>query len=131
MPYKDKDNAKAAQRRYRDNKRITNAKDNVIPEPVPSVIPTVEPKIDIEFTKTKFRSGQLPANFGKLDCDCMHCQQNRHQGSKHVINHGTYKPANKLARNELNRVSLSGDVDYAGVCLDGKYDDRRREEVLV
>ena len=56
----------------------------------------------------------LPANFGLENCECRHCKQNRHNKSKHVLNHGAYKPAGQLAANELNRVSLPGDVDYTG-----------------
>jgi len=48
----------------------------------------------------------------------MHCQTNRMNGNRHVINHGAWKPANRLQCNELNRVSMPGDVDYLtiGVC---------------
>ncbi len=54
----------------------------------------------------------LPANFGQIDCECRHCQNNRAAGSKHRINHGPYKPAGELADNELNRVVLPSDMDY-------------------
>ena len=50
--------------------------------------------------------------FGGPDCQCRHCQQNRRQGSRHVLNHGPYKSARVLASNELNRVPLPGDPDY-------------------
>lgn len=53
-----------------------------------------------------------PANFGQPDCECRHCQQNRRAGDKHIINHGAYKPAEQLKANELNRVSMPGDIDY-------------------
>jgi len=68
---------------------------------------------------------ELPANFGQPDCQCMHCQQNRRSKHPRVINHGDYKLANELVANEINRVSLPGDVDYEGVCNDSKYDSRR------
>ena len=58
---------------------------------------------------------ELPDNFGQSDCQCMHCQQNRGQGYKFTINHGTYKPDYQLSKNEVNRVSLPGDPDYTGV----------------
>lgn len=58
----------------------------------------------------------LPANFGQIDCQCMHCQQNRRSNHKLLINHGDHKPANQLMKNEVNRVSLPGDIDYDGVC---------------
>lgn len=54
-------------------------------------------------------------NYGQPDCQCMHCQQNRANGNKSIINHGPYKPYQALAKNEANRVSLPGDPDYAGV----------------
>jgi len=55
------------------------------------------------------------ANYGKDDCQCRHCRNNRKNGSKKVINHGPYKKWQYLAPNELNRVSLPGDPDYEGV----------------
>lgn len=57
-------------------------------------------------------NGTLPANFGQPDCECKHCKQARMNKSKLVINHGQYKPRDQLAANEVNRVSLPGDVDY-------------------
>ncbi len=36
-----------------------------------------------------------------------------------------YKTAAELGEHELNRVSLPGDPDYDGVCLDAKCDDHR------
>ncbi len=67
------------------------------------------------------------SNFGQSDCQCQHCQNNRaiFKGEKYVINHGPYKSAGQLGEKELNRVSLPGDPDYDGVCLDSKYDSRR------
>lgn len=56
----------------------------------------------------------LPSNYGLPNCACMHCQSNRVNGGKHIINHGTPKPADQLAANELNRVASPGDVDYIG-----------------
>jgi len=55
-----------------------------------------------------------PANYGQPDCQCMHCQQNRSQppARQKILNHGPYKAAPELADNEINRVSLSGDIDY-------------------
>lgn len=55
-----------------------------------------------------------PANFGQPDCECRHCANNRNNGSRLVINHGPYKPVSELKDNEVNRVSLPGDVDYRG-----------------
>ena len=63
-------------------------------------------------------SKSVPANYGKSDCKCLMCRANRH-----VINHGARKPEFRadceghvegtLLKNELNRVSLPGDCDYA------------------
>ena len=53
-----------------------------------------------------------PTNFGKPDCECKMCQTNRVNGNKHKINHGEPKSACELAENEVNRVTLPGDVDY-------------------
>jgi hypothetical protein len=60
-------------------------------------------------------SKALPANYGQPDCQCKHCRQNRANKSKLVINHGDYKKASELADNEVNRVTLPGDVDYEGI----------------
>jgi hypothetical protein len=54
----------------------------------------------------------LPLNFGKPDCQCWHCKQNREMGGKLIINHGAYKKFEELLPSEVNRVSLPGDVDY-------------------
>lgn len=53
-----------------------------------------------------------PANYGLTDCQCKHCQQNRKAEHKLLINHGTYKSVEELGTNEVNRVSLPGDIDY-------------------
>ena len=58
----------------------------------------------------------LPTNFGSTDCQCIHCKQNRASGSKLVLNHVPYKKHYELGKNERNRVSLPGDIDYNGVC---------------
>jgi hypothetical protein len=60
-------------------------------------------------------------NYGQPDCECKHCQQSRANKSKNTINHGDYKPASEMAKNEVNRVSLPGDTDYDGACkcIDG------------
>jgi len=65
---------------------------------------------------SSWKNGGLPANFGLENCECLHCRANKSSGNKHIINHGIWKPASKLAANELNRHSLPGDVDYVGVC---------------
>ena len=60
----------------------------------------------------------VPANFGEEDCECVHCQNNRHNKSKKIINHGSYKSKNELGPDEVNRVSLPGDADYHGCMKD-------------
>lgn len=55
------------------------------------------------------------ANYGQPNCECQHCINNRANGSKHTLNHGAWKTAADLGDQELNRVSLPGDADYAGV----------------
>ncbi len=58
-----------------------------------------------------------PLNFGQGDCECKHCQYNRTYGNKFTLNHGKWKNVSGLGRNELNRVSLPGDIDYVGVAV--------------
>ena len=53
----------------------------------------------------------LPANYGEEDCACLHCQQN---SGKKILDHGVYKDFSVLGENEMNRISLPGDVDYCG-----------------
>lgn len=53
---------------------------------------------------------EVPENYGLEDCTCRHCQQTRK--TKTVLNHGPYKGVHELDENEVNRVSLPGDVDY-------------------
>ena len=58
---------------------------------------------------------KVPANYSLEDCECKHCDWNRKTGGKHALNHGEYKDCSQLADNEVNRVSLPGDVDYDGL----------------
>lgn len=72
-----------------------------------------------------------PANFGQPDCECQHCGGplpkdiperdqavcERTLNRKHVLNHGAWKTVAELGDQELNRVSLPGDVDYKGVAV--------------
>lgn len=53
-----------------------------------------------------------PLNFGQEDCTCYHCQGNRSNGSKLMLNHDPHKSCAELGERERNRVSLPGDVDY-------------------
>lgn len=54
---------------------------------------------------------------------CMHCQAKDRNKSKNIINHGPYKDCSELSQNEINRVSLLGDIDYKGLCreVDGEW----------
>jgi len=54
----------------------------------------------------------MPANYGQPDCECRHCQNNRRQNNRLLINHGPYKTAAELKSNEVNRQSMPGDADY-------------------
>lgn len=71
--------------------------------------PTVTPKYT---GPTMLDPSLRPANFGQPDCECKHCQSKRINKSKNIINHGAWKSADQLGKNEINRVSLPGDVDY-------------------
>lgn len=56
---------------------------------------------------------EVPANYGQPDCECRHCQQTKVRRERGlVLNHGKYKMMNELDADEINRVSLPGDVDY-------------------
>ena len=59
-----------------------------------------------------------PENYGQPDCECQQCKTNRAKGNRHIINHGPWRPAAELRDNEINRVSLPGDVDYEGACVE-------------
>lgn len=63
----------------------------------------------------QIQSGQSnpdkPLNYGQPDCQCMHCQQNK---GKLIINHDKPKKYEDMRANEVNRVALPGDIDYAG-----------------
>jgi hypothetical protein len=54
------------------------------------------------------------SDYGQADCQCGHCRNNRSTGSRYTLNHGPYKTAAELAKNEINRVALPGDMDYRG-----------------
>ena len=65
----------------------------------------------------------VPVRYGMQDCKCRHCKQSK---GRHKINHWARKPADELEKNEVNRVSLPGDVDYKGAAdlllLDAAHD---------
>lgn len=100
MVYKDENKRKQAQRER--SRRFRNKHKGVTKQGVPS-IGTVTP----EGPKAK-----VPPNYGLDNCLCLHCVQNK---GKRIINHGKRKLAHELGENEVNRVSLPGDIDYGGV----------------
>ena len=107
----DKDAKKAYQREYMANRRKKDAQDgsgstNPV-RPIPQQPLNVRP---IVLDPPNVRPDMLDL----VDCNCLHCQTNRANGSRHSINHGPWKSAGELAANEINRVPLPGDVDYAG-----------------
>jgi hypothetical protein len=57
----------------------------------------------------------VPANYGLSNCACLHCRATKSNKSDKILNHGAYKHGEQLAANELNRVSLPGDIDYVPV----------------
>ena len=59
----------------------------------------------------------LPVNFGLDNCQCLHCKQLKSIRPNAKLNHGSYMSASELKLNgfDVNRVSLSGDVDYIKV----------------
>lgn len=110
MAYKDPDKqrqaSKQAMRRHRAKQGITSegitqrgiTSGNVIPEQGTLTPEGIKP--------------QVPANYGQPNCECMHCKANRARGNKYVLNHGAHKTVEELGSNELNRVSVPGDIDY-------------------
>ena len=103
MPYKDKEKQKKAQRE-RTRRYRAKQKEGVTSKGVTatSIANEVTARLNI-------------ANYGQPDCACLHCRANERNGGKHTINHGPYIPFAQLGANEVNRVSLPGDVDYTGV----------------
>lgn len=95
--YKDKDKQRQANKEASARHR---AKAKGMTECDAKVIPYVIPE-DVE------------------DCQCIHCRQARANNitfsRNHIINHGPWKTASQLAKNEHNRVALPGDPDYVGV----------------
>lgn len=133
-PAKQKQANKEAIKRFRANKAKKNAPESTTIDErlsegittrvlqgqgIPSGI-TAIPKT---YEQETYRANSLeppmqkyPLNYGLSDCTCKHCQQNRVMSNKFTINHGAYKPAEQLATNEVNRVSMPGDIDYDGIC---------------
>ena len=116
------DKQKALQRertkRYRENRALqgkgVTSGGVTIPNGVKSV--PIRPKTEKQFMDA-VRDIVKPANFGASDCMCKMCIGNRLSAKPHIINHGAWKRCESLATNELNRVSLPGDVDYVEVAV--------------
>lgn len=58
-------------------------------------------------------------NYGRADCECMHCQQCRANGSRLAVWHGRPMTASEILKHYsktgeavVNRQALPGDVDY-------------------
>ena len=95
--------AKCRKAANRDKVKCDDVTDKPKCDKTPDVIPKIQntPEFSIP-------------NFGQPGCECRHCKNNRHNGSRLVINHGPHKPASELKSGEVNRVSLPGDVDSVG-----------------
>lgn len=97
---KKKIDGRARQERFRNRRRMlkTAAKGT---EATPRQLPTTEGLRD-----------EVPEKYGSKQCRCVCCKNNRLLLKPRVVNHWAYKPASELAKNEINRVSMAGDVDY-------------------
>ena len=120
--YKDQEKQRQANKMAKQRERAKKAKNKPIEQKkdaqdcaggANSVIPNTNHRPVIPQSVIP-DSHTLP-NFGQSDCQCMHCQSNRVNGNKSIINHGGYKTAAELGSNEFNRVTLPGDIDYDGV----------------
>lgn len=72
-------------------------------------------------------NSKLPLNYGLENCTCKHCESNRINGNKLVVNHtGQQLPG------QVNRVSLPGDIDYDGcmIQVDGVWQQKFKDEPL-
>ena len=59
---------------------------------------------------------QLVEDWAGPDCQCGHCRNTRNNGHNRKLNHGDWLSAEQLEVSDYdgNRVSIPGDVDYAG-----------------
>ncbi len=117
MNDKQKEQSRRRQQRYRDQKRnaaVTKERNVTGKNVTLSDSALREPITLPEMPKSP---AMLPASFGQPDCTCQHCSNNRRNGIRKILNHGPTKTKSELAKNELNRVSLPGDVDYKGVAV--------------
>ena len=84
-------------------------KDDIGPKPTVTDVG----KNDIAILQASGDVHMKPATYGQADCQCMHCKTNRVNGTKLNIIHD--RSPNKTSQ-DVQRVSLPGDVDYDGVC---------------
>ncbi len=120
MAYKDKEKQKEAQRertrRYRSKQKGVTSEGVTQGVTIPADVLATQA---VELAKQRQEDEEyltaLPANFGEPDCQCTHCKNNRTHTQQLDINHGAWKPADRLGKNEINRVTLPGDIDYEGV----------------
>lgn len=112
MGYKDKDKQREADRIRQQRRRDkVKAKDVTIPGcDVAAIKEYPDGKVELISVEDVYKPPI--ENFGQPGCQCKHCQQNRNQGSRHIINHGPYKKEAELKGRELNRVALPGDPDF-------------------
>lgn len=109
------DACRKAYKRTQDKKRteqtdsFQKALTEVVSDKIENASAIANPLEPLELMRGK------PANFGKVDCDCGLCKSNRATGSRKKINHGPWKDVTELEQDELNRVTIPGDVDYRGV----------------
>ena len=114
MPYKDPEKRRKASQQSMQRKRqgLTSPKD-VNPEELTRE--DTSRNHQLSTITPEGLSTAIPTDYGKPGCACLSCRANRASGNRHVINHGSYKPASRLGPKEINRVALPGDVDYSGV----------------
>jgi len=108
--YKDKEKQKEANKEA--NKRYRDKQKGITPDGVSREGITDNDKCDVPGEFHTVPGSEAIPNFGLADCECKHCQNNRKNGSRKVINHGPYKTIGELADNELNRVTFPSDPDY-------------------
>ena len=121
MPYKDPNKRRQASKKAMQRKRNVNPS-TLTPDVNPNTIGTVNPVPLVFIVTPEGAKSKVPENYGLENCVCKDCQLNRASGNKRIVNHGKYKDVSQLADNEINRVSLPGDIDYQEevICADCK-----------
>ena len=90
---------------------VTSVTDQSVTTPG-NVTPNVTPAGSV----TPLDMSALVEDWAGPDCQCGHCSQSRHNGHNRRLNHGAWLTAEQLEVSDYdgNRVSIPGDVDYAG-----------------